>query len=127
MVVNVVDLATKGVPREGCRQLFCNPSALAFVAPTVEQHRDAWAAPQRVYQLTAQIRAAVLVDRYMLYVMKADTRRIQAVADGLGRETCPMLDTAKALFLGSGNHLAVAQKARGRVAVEGVNAEDIGH
>ena len=52
---------------------------------------------------------------------------MQTIADGLGRETCPMLDPAKALFLGSGNHLAVAQEAGGRVAVEGVDAEDESH
>ena len=38
-----------------------------------------------------------------------------------------MLDPAETLFLGGGDHLSVAYKAGGRVAVEGVDAEDVGH
>jgi hypothetical protein len=60
-------------------------------------------------------------------IVKADARRIQAISDGLRREPRPMLDAAETLFLGGGDHLSIAQKAGGRVAVECVDAEDVGH
>ena len=38
-----------------------------------------------------------------------------------------MLDSTETLLFSGSNHLAVAQKAGGRVAVESVDAEDVGH
>ena len=109
----MVNLAAKGMFPKRCSQMLGHPRALAFVTPAVKQHGKTRAIGQRVCQFAKQVGATVLVDRHMLNVLKTDTRRIQAVADGLGWEASPVFDTAETLLFRSSDHLAVTQKAGG--------------
>ena len=63
----------------------------------------------------------------MVHLRKANAGLGQAITNGLVRKTRPVLDAPKALFFGSGNHDAVANKAGGRVAVESVNTQNNCH
>src|SRR5262249_43936369 len=80
-----------------------------------------------VRDFPSEVRPRVLVDGDMVQVFEADACLAQAIADGLGRETSPMLDPTKALLLRGSDDFAVSNDTRGGVAVESVDAEDCGH
>lgn len=52
---------------------------------------------------------------------------IEAIANGVGRETRIMFDSREPLLLGCRNDLAVHQQSGGGVMVEGGDAQDAGH
>src|SRR5207253_4201819 len=58
-------------------------------------------------------------------VLGADAAGRQAVADRLRREAGPMLDAVEPFLLDRGDELAIDDQGGGRVAVKGVDAEDV--
>lgn len=65
------------------------------------------------------------VDGDVLDGIKADTRLLQTIADGMRRKSRPVLDAAKAFLFCGGNDLTVSNETRRSVGVIDVKSEDI--
>src|ERR671931_189009 len=61
----------------------------------------------------------------MTHPIEPDPGLRQAIADGLGRISRPVLDAPKALFFRGSDDLSITHEACGCIAVVGVEAEDV--
>ena len=92
-------------------------------------HHVARARPRqdRADDLGADVRARVAADRDVVEVPRVEAGVLEAPARGQLRKAGAVLDAVEPLFLDGVDELAVDHEGRGRVAVEGVQAEDRGH
>src|ERR1700722_2110299 len=68
--------------------------------------------------------ARFAIDGDVIDFFKPDFTVFEAVIDGLGRQTRPVLDPSKAFFLCSGDKFAINKQAGGGIAVISVETED---
>ena len=124
MVLDVADFSTENFAWKASAQLVFHPRSLALLAQAPQHHARIRTPEERVGHLPPQVRAGVLVDRHAVHIGEAGIRGTQAIADGFGWKTRPVLDAPKPLFLRRGDKLAVAEQAGGGIAVISVDAED---
>src|SRR5262249_19632775 len=124
MVLDVVNRALEAFPEERLLQQFLDAFAFAAISQSVEDEAEIGPPDGDIPDLAKEIRAAVLIDGDMIDVLQADAGRLQAITDSLRRKAGPVLDPAKALFLGSGDQHAVAHDRSGGIAMKGIETED---
>jgi hypothetical protein len=82
-------------------------------------------AAEREERLVQQVRPRVPGDGDVGDAREVGAGLVQDGSDGAGGEAGPVLDAVEPLLLHAGQEMAVAHQDRGRVAVEGVDAEDV--
>ena len=124
MVLDIVDRAAKAVSGECLGEELGNLLPLTSVSETAEHEADFRRTGRQICDLAHAVGAAVLVDRHMFDIGKAQPGFTQAVGNGLRGKPGPMLDPAKALLLG-GCHQSAVPHQRGRgIAVKGIETQD---
>src|SRR5438105_3026203 len=108
MVLDLPHVAFELLAGEAPLELRLHPDALALVAKAVQDERKIRTPGREITELLEEIGARVLVQRDDRNVGEFCTDFAQAVADGLGRESGPMLDAPEALFFRSRDQVAVA-------------------
>src|SRR5262249_47069329 len=124
MVLDVVNRALEAFPEERLLQQFLDAFAFAAISQPVEDEAEIGPPGGDIADLAKEIRAAVLIDGDMIDVLQADAGRLEAISDSLRRKAGPVLDPAKALFLGSSDQHAVAHDRSGGIAMKGIETED---
>src|SRR5262249_43123119 len=127
VVLDRLDSTSKDLAWKRLRQMGLDARPLAHVADSLLEERDIGNLGQRKRELPSEIGFGVVIDRDAIDVGNLELRLCKAVANGLARKSGPVLDTAKALFLGRGDDVAFLDEARRRIAVESVDSEDRRH
>src|SRR6185503_4510119 len=96
---------------------------LALTLQAVNDRRQGRPAGQSEQRLPAQVRPRIEADGHVIEVRDLDPAGVQAVADGSGRETCPMFDAVESFLLDSADELAIHHQRSGGVTVISVKAE----
>ena len=124
MMLDAVEFRAHGLAREGLLQQNRDARAGAAIAQPAEHQIDVGALGQEIADLAHEVGATVLIERDVIHVGKLNACLAQAIGDGLGGKSRPMLDAAEPLLLGGRDQLAVAHQRSGRVGVKGVQAEN---
>ena len=107
--------------------LCCDSRQIAHAAPvsqTVPHEPEAGPVLESKQGPADHIGARVPRDGEVFDFSGRNPRHFQACADGIARESRPVLDSPEPLLLHGGNELAVAEQDSGDIAVVGINPKD---
>ena len=96
----------------------------ADVTQAIEDEPRAGQPAQRVGHAPKVVHARIAVQGDVLHISQLQPAFTQNIADGLRGHAGPVFNAAKALFLRAGDQPTIAHEARGRVAVERIQAKD---
>src|SRR6266545_1574338 len=124
MMLYVVHLSAEPFAGKGALELLIRPRPFALIAEPIQDERKIGTPGKKIAHLLPEIGLRVLIDRDMLDFGETDTRFTQAIANGLGGETCPVFHAPIALLLGSSDQCPIAQHACRSIAVIGVDTKN---
>src|ERR1700756_2121595 len=124
MMFDSVDVGRKPLAGKPCGEQVRDGLACPTSLDAVDDQPEVWAVRYHVSKLAMEIGPAVLVDGDVLDISKSNAGFPKAIGDRLGRKPGPVLHSAKPLLFRCGQELAVANKGRGGVPMEGIETED---
>ena len=124
MMLDVVKSGAQGSTGKLLRQEPRDRLSLASVAEPVEHEADTRRRAQEVADLAQPVGAAVLIDGDMVNFGERELSLAQAIGDGVGRKSGPMLDAPEPLLLGRRDKHSIAHECRCGIAVKGVEPKD---
>jgi hypothetical protein len=125
VVLDVVEPASEGLPGESLGQQLRRALALAAVAETVAYQAQIRDMEHEIAELVHEVRTAVLIERNVLDIGQANPGFAQAIGNGLGRKSSPVLHAPEAFFFSGGNEDTISDKGRRRISVECIQAKNI--
>src|SRR4051812_36973889 len=106
MMLDVMQCGAQPVAREQGGETLREPLTGAPVPYALKHKANSGAGGQQISELARQLCRAVLVDREMVDIAKAQLAFTQAIRDRLRRKSGPMLDPAKPLLLRCGDQFS---------------------
>src|SRR4051812_19726153 len=124
MMLDMVQYCSQSVARERGGEVFRNLFASAPGPYSLKHQAKSGAGGREIGKLAHPLCRAVLVDRDVVDIAKAQVAFAQAICHRLRRKPGPMLHATKALFFRRRNKLAVLHNAGRTVRVERIEAEN---
>src|SRR5262245_27800710 len=124
MMVDLVERGAKAFAWKRSAQPIKNAGAIPPIAPTCDNQSRIRPIAQQISKLANDISLAVLVYCDVVHIAQIYFGLAQRIVNRPRWKTCPVLNAAKAFFLGGGEQRAIAHNRRRGIRVKSVQTED---